>query len=111
MLLTRARVTNLGFGLLAGIAALSLLVNLGYYFSSSPEPHHTLGSLAPHAIYSAIDHGNHLRTLDHLVIVPGHAIWKGTSAKHVFDEDSWHLEPFQRGGGSVQAIYNHIARG
>ncbi|KIP04002.1 hypothetical protein PHLGIDRAFT_76671 [Phlebiopsis gigantea 11061_1 CR5-6] len=62
-------------------------------------------------MYATVDHGSHLSTLNHLVIVPGHAIWKGTTAKHVFEEDSWHLEPFQRGGGSVQAIYNHIARG
>ena len=111
VLLSRARVTNLGLGLLAGIAALSLLVNLGYYFSSDPETHRVPGFFAPHTIYATLEHDSHLRALTHLVIVPGHAIWKGTTAKDVLDDDSWHLEPFQRGGASVQAIHSHISRG
>ena len=111
VLLTRARVTNLGLCLLAAFAALSLLINLGYYFSSSLDSHLIYGYLSPHTILETVEHDSHLQVLNHLVVVPGHAIWKGTSGKNVLDDENWHLEPFQRGGPSVQAIYNHIARG
>lgn len=109
-LLTRSRVTNLGLCLLAATTGLSLLVNLGYYFSGS---HSYLVSdyLAPYSILGTVEYDTQLQVLDHLVIVPGHAIWKGTSGKAALDDDSWHLEPLQRGGANVQALYNHISRG
>ncbi|KAJ8521192.1 hypothetical protein ONZ45_g2079 [Pleurotus djamor] len=49
--------------------------------------------------------------LKHLIIVPGHSIWRGASAADRLNEDDWILEPYQRGGGRVAAFYDHIAKG
>ncbi len=113
ILLSRARVTNLGLVLLISFAALSFLFNLGYYFSygagSYSLPH--LHDSSPEAILSTIERSKTLSSINHLVIVPGHAIWKGTHPERGLDEDNWILEPYQRGGGRVAAFYGHIVRG
>ena len=116
VLLTRARITNLGFLFLLGLAALSLLVNLSYYLSSAfaPALYHDgvyQGHATPRSILDTVDRDPALRVLDHLIMVPGHAIWKGTDPSRILDEDDWLLESYQRGGGRVEAFYNHIARG
>ncbi|KAI0656673.1 hypothetical protein C8Q70DRAFT_1115349 [Cubamyces menziesii] len=111
VLLTRARVTNLGFLLLAGFAALSFLVNLVWYFSSSsPDAYHVHDGpyVPPRAIWDTIQRERALAEVDHLIMVPGHAIWKGASLEERFDEDQWVLEPYQRGGGRVAAFFKHI---
>ena len=41
-------------------------------------------------------------------MVPGHAIWKGTTLEARLDEDQWILEPYQHGGGRVAAFFKHI---
>lgn len=70
------------------------------------------------------------RTLDHLIIVPGHAIWRGkppftphlsnfelttclagSNAQLRMSESEWVLEPYQRGGGRIRAFFSHIVRG
>jgi hypothetical protein len=48
--------------------------------------------------------------LDHLVIVPGHAIWIGAGAEDAEEEDAWLLYPFQKGRGSPSLYRAHIAR-
>ncbi|KAI8975848.1 hypothetical protein BD414DRAFT_467549 [Trametes punicea] len=113
ILLTRARVTNLGFLLLATFAALSFLLNLAWYFSSSDK--YSLYQYAreelyapPRAIWDTISRGSVLEDIDHLIMVPGHAIWKGTSLEARFDEDQWVFEPYQRGGGRIAAFIKHI---
>ncbi|KAJ3490378.1 hypothetical protein NLI96_g1465 [Meripilus lineatus] len=111
-LLTRARVTNLGLLLLASFATLSFLINLGYYFSPTRRPFHSRSPYAhPYGILSTIDRDETLNWLNHLVIVPGHAIWKGVDAKRRFEDDEWVLEAYQRGGGRVSAFVQHIERG
>lgn len=111
VLLTRARVTNLGFLLLAGFSVLSFLVNLGFYFSSGPAQRHSFPHFTADGLTATIDRDDMLTSLDHLIIVPGHAIWTGTSPERRLDDDEWILEPYQRGGGRVSAFYNHIATG
>ncbi len=49
--------------------------------------------------------------LDHLVMVPGHAVWTGSRASDVLDENHWVLESYQRGGGRVAAFVKHIQYG
>lgn len=111
-LLTRARVTNLGLLLLAGFATLSFLFNLGFYFSPSRR---TLSSVIsyvrPYGIWSTLERDETLAGLNHLVIVPGHAIWKGLDAERRFEDDEWVLEEYQRGGGRVSAFVQHITQG
>ncbi|KAH9949011.1 hypothetical protein B0H21DRAFT_689161 [Amylocystis lapponica] len=108
VLLTRARVTNLGFLLLAGFAALSFFVNLLLYFSSSENARRYT---SPDGILSTLQRDSMAAGLDHLIIVPGHAIWKGTDAAERLNDSEWILEPYQRGGGRVAAFYNHIVAG
>jgi len=108
----RARVTNLGLLLLSGVTVLSLFFNLRYYFSSprgisQQLLHHPL----PSDISSTIHRHDALSTIDHLIMVPGHAIWKGSDVKRRLDDEEWILEPYQRGGGRVAAFYQHIAAG
>ncbi|KAK0486064.1 hypothetical protein IW261DRAFT_1559494 [Armillaria novae-zelandiae] len=106
-LLTRARVTNLAVLLLAAFSAISFLVNLSLYFSASSTPD---GSL-PHSIVSTIARHRALANLNHLVIVPGHAIWKGADSASRSDVNDWVLEPYQREGNRVDTFYQHIRRG
>ncbi|EIN12102.1 hypothetical protein PUNSTDRAFT_99521 [Punctularia strigosozonata HHB-11173 SS5] len=49
--------------------------------------------------------------INHLVIVPGHAIWTGTDPRMRLSESEWVLEPYQQGGGRIRAFFSHIVRG
>jgi hypothetical protein len=51
------------------------------------------------------------KTLTHLVIVPGHAIWRGTRPELRMADDQWALAPFQKGKDRVRAFFSHIIRG
>ena len=115
VLLARARVTNLGFYLLAAFAALSVLLNLLHALSAprpDPDAHASAGGpyAAPRGIWDTIARDRALAELDHLVLVPGHAIWRGNSVEERLDEDRWVLEPYQRGGGRVAAFFKHIVK-
>ncbi|KAG5351867.1 hypothetical protein C0989_004690 [Termitomyces sp. Mn162] len=105
-LLSRARVTNLGFLLLLFVAALSLLSNLYFLHSTRYQEHAN-----PSALLSAITRDPSVRRLSHLIIVPGHAIWKGINPELRLHEDQWVLEPYQMGSGRVSAFFAHILRG
>lgn len=107
ILLTRARITNLGFGVLAAFATLSFILNLTYYFSDEREHVHEAPYAAPR--WDTIARERALEDIDHLIMVPGHAIWKGTTADARLDESQWVLETYQRGGGRVAAFNRHIS--
>lgn len=119
VLLSRARVTNLGFLLLAAFAALSFLLNVVHYFTDPSTTHDDPGGgggpggsgRGPRGIRDTLRRDRALEEIDHLVMVPGHAIWTGRSVEERMDEDAWVLEPYQRGGGRVAAFFGHIARG
>lgn len=51
------------------------------------------------------------RNLNHLIVVPGHAIWKGSRPELRMDDNEWVLEPYQKGKGRVRAFFSHIVRG
>lgn len=111
-LLTRARVTNLGLLLLAGFATLSFLLNLGFYFSPTRRtPYVRSPYVHPNGIWSTLHRDDTLLRLNHLIIVPGHAIWRGIDAGRRFEDDEWVLETYQRGGGRVSAFVQHIEQG
>ena len=108
-LLTRSRATNLAITLLAVVCALSLLSNLYFYSTASwsGTSHPRFAS----AVLSTINRHDKLSKLDHLIVVPCHAIWKGVDAASRLDEDSWILEPYQKGTKRIGAFYDHIAQG
>ena len=106
-----ARVTNLGALLLALLLAFSVLLNLRsfYRFSSSSS------AIWDGSARSIVDTFPHRAVasqgLDHLVVVPGHAIWIGTRAEEAENEDAWLLLSIQKGRGSPSLLRAHIARG
>jgi hypothetical protein len=51
-----------------------------------------------------------LSSLEHLVIVPGHAVWRGRTKEEAVEDQNWVLEEMQR-GGSVQTFIKHIMKG
>lgn len=106
VLLSRARVTNLGFLLLVFLAAISLLCNLFFISSARTSHQHSFAGLL-----ATISRKADIRGLKHLIIVPGHAIWKGMDPEFRLREDQWILEPYQQGGGRVAAFFAHILQG
>ncbi len=102
VLLSQARITNLGFALLASLTIISLSYNFNHWIALSPS------GKVPNSIRSTFIRPKYISGLDHLIIVPGHAIWNGASAESRLDEDMWILEPYQRNGGRVEAFYKHI---
>lgn len=112
VLLSRARVTNLGLCILIASAALSVLVNLGYFFAGgSSSSRSRWNPSLPEAILATVARDVELQKLDHLVIVPGHAIWTGSRPGRVLDAENWLLEPYQNTPGRIEAFYNHIVKG
>ncbi|KAF7975048.1 hypothetical protein HWV62_10539 [Athelia sp. TMB] len=107
ILFARARVTNLGFLALAIFAILSFIYNLSYHFSYAQGQ----WGVRPESIFQTLPHFAKNLGLDHLIIVPGHSIWTGTDPSLKLDEDQWLLEPYQKGGGRIDAFVSHIARG
>lgn len=111
VLLTRARVTNLGLLLLAGFATLSFLINIRYLLvSHEPQPFSSYDH-TPYSILETLSRDKSLLGLTHLVLVPGHAIWTGTGPEDVHNEDKWILESYQKGGGRIEAFVKHIETG
>jgi hypothetical protein len=43
-------------------------------------------------------------------MVPGHAIWTGRDPARVLQDESWVLQPMQK-GGSVKTFLKHIEEG
>lgn len=107
LLLTRSRVTNLGILILSLFAAISFLYNLSFYFS---RPYRLWNNL-PIGINSTLSRPKFVHDLNHLIIVPGHSIWRGSDPNLKLDEDEWLLESYQKGGGRISAFVNHIAHG
>lgn len=107
ILLTQARITNLGLILLSCFAAFSFLYNLSHYLSHPREPLHS----SPISIASTLSRPDAIQNLTHLIVVPGHSIWKGSNPYLMRIEDEWILEPYQKKGGRVYAFINHISRG
>ncbi|KIK09323.1 hypothetical protein K443DRAFT_83349 [Laccaria amethystina LaAM-08-1] len=102
-LLSRSRATNLAFFLLAFLCGISLLYNVRFYARHSFRE----GS----AMFATISRPNALADLDHLVVVPCHAIWQGGDPSSRLNEEDWILEPYQKGGNRVAAFFNHIEKG
>ena|SRR6266567_4032504 len=102
----RSRLTNLGVFLISGLCTVSLLLNLRYWtFSTTPGYAGLHHALLPTA---TVNRPSAHKSLNHLILVPCHSIWKGTSSW--LKEEDWILESYQKGPGRVHAFYEHIAR-
>ncbi|KAE9408607.1 hypothetical protein BT96DRAFT_985487 [Gymnopus androsaceus JB14] len=100
---SQARITNFGLLLLSLLTFTSLLYNLGQWITvSSSPPDSILSTLSRDSVITGF--------LNHLIIVPGHAIWNGASADSRLDETFWTLESYQRSSGRLEAFYQHIAQ-
>jgi hypothetical protein len=136
-----SRFTNLGVLLLAALAACSLLLNAAYFFSADgadahdlahgPSPRRwgfpgppfwpgrqwnvnsTAGAHPPFGRERAVRVARpaYAQYLDHLIIVPGHSVWKGATPDSAAREDAWALEDFQRGKGRHATFLEHIEKG
>jgi hypothetical protein len=49
-------------------------------------------------------------SLDHLIMVPGHAVWRGRKASEIVQDENWVLEAMQK-GGSIRTFVKHIIKG
>jgi hypothetical protein len=84
----------------------SIAINVSYYLS--PPPHFRIGGKA--SIEDTIDRDPRIKALDHLVMVPGHAIWVGHESEKVEEDGEWVLENMQK-GGSVRTFLKHLEMG
>lgn len=112
----RSRVTNLGVALLAFALFISMI------FNTRTRKIYVPVTSQMQAGDERISFNNHLRDampkypgadenpLTHLVIVAGHAIWKGNDPSRITDDSSWVLENYQK-GGSVRTFVKHIEAG
>ena len=87
--------------------SMSLLLNA--FYITSRIHHQTFHSSGLFATITR--HAEITRGLNHLILVPGHAIWKGGDPQLRRDVDQWVLEPYQKVGGRVDAFFAHIQRG
>ena len=49
--------------------------------------------------------------LDHMVMIPGHAIWQGCDASHSTQDKDWILQDFQKDGHHVTTYLKHLTKG
>lgn len=118
ILLTRSRLTNFGLIIFSSITSFSLLLNLVHYLNNSASSANYFG---PDSIsYQLSDENDDSQNvtreswtepLDHLIVVPGHAIWKGVDPEKRTQDSEWILTPYQKGTGKTQIFWEHIAVG
>ncbi|WFD00423.1 hypothetical protein MYAM1_003172 [Malassezia yamatoensis] len=115
-LAARSRVTNLGVVMMTFALVVSLMLNMRHttrivhvpVAQSSgvecPERFGNVRSVLP------VLPGYGKVKLTHLVMVAGHAVWKGDPSASITDENNWFLEEYQR-NGSVNTFLQHIETG
>ncbi|WVO15800.1 hypothetical protein L204_103462 [Cryptococcus depauperatus] len=116
----RTRLTNLAVVFLILALMVSLILNFNVVLKTSQKPSYSswLNSATPEQLHSPIPLSLHTTIerdpryayIDHLIMVPGHAIWLGHDADRVEQDEDWILEPMQK-GGSIQTFVKHIRRG
>ena len=109
----RSRITNLAVLILLALAFMSLLLNLSLWLRPLPSVHVPLLEpnryrQHPASILSTI---SSRITATNLVVVAGHAIWKGCLPERRLYDTDWVLEEYQKGTRSITAFFSHIVRG
>lgn len=133
---SRTRLTNLAVGLILLLTISSLLLNASYHFSRDPSDYGrgrdgreykyatssggskgkgswdtTIGNEeGRRSIEDTIDRDPRMEKLDHMVMVPGHAIYLGSNPEKVQEDEEWVLEPMQK-GKSVGTFIKHVKEG
>ncbi|WRT65039.1 uncharacterized protein IL334_001981 [Kwoniella shivajii] len=79
----------------------------GWDDSATPSQ---IDSGIPLSIETTIERDTRYEELNHLIMVPGHAIWLGHDPTKATQNDDWILEPMQK-SGSVKTYIKHIERG
>lgn len=123
ILRARSRLTNLAVGLLIFILGVSLLGNIRGIVGEDPHPHFRwhaawdeladadiLDSGRPPSVETTIKRDPRMAEVDHLVMVPGHAVWLGQDGSAANQDEEWVLEAMQK-GGSVSTYIKHIEQG
>ncbi|KAJ7718010.1 hypothetical protein DFH07DRAFT_337494 [Mycena maculata] len=102
-LLSRSRATNLAVLALASLTVISFLFNVHLYFSSPESSNPSVNVLA-----SVPDPRS---TLNHLIVVPGHAIWKGTDPNLRTRVEEWVFQSYQTNQESarLEIFFQHIS--
>ena len=106
-----ARLTNLGALLLSSLLTFSLLLNVRSYYLDSPTIQNNAAPLLRSVVDALPEPLPSASALDHLVIVPGHAIWIGARGEDAEVEDSWLLASYQTGRRRPTVFRAHISRG
>lgn len=111
----RSRVTNLAVLILLATLAFSLLLNLRLWFHTSVAsvPSTSVALEAgdqrhPDSILSTISGRVYAKNL---IVVAGHAIWRGCLPERRLDDSDWILEEYQKGTRSITAFFSHIVKG
>ncbi|KAG8762646.1 hypothetical protein FRC11_008242 [Ceratobasidium sp. 423] len=108
-LLSRSRVTNLGLVLIGCVLGLSLLSNLRHVYLL--RGYESAGRTTSKLITDTVSYNHSESQLDHLIMVAGHAIWKGGDPTEYEKDSEWVLDVAQAGRGNPKAFYAHIAKG
>ncbi|KAF7315259.1 hypothetical protein MIND_00040300 [Mycena indigotica] len=105
-LLARSRATNLAVSVLAVVATLSFLLNVQLYYFP-PTNAHSILSLPLLASLPRLQD-----SLDHLVVVPGHAIWVGIDPAQRMQPSEWAFQSFQtdQDTSRLEVFFQHISR-
>ena len=106
-----ARLTNLGVLLLSTLLTFSLFLNLRSFYLDSPTTIQNAAPLLRSIVETLPERRPYAPGLDHLVIVPGHAIWIGARGEDAEVEDSWLLASYQKGRRRPAIFRSHISRG
>ncbi|TFK25563.1 hypothetical protein FA15DRAFT_736969 [Coprinopsis marcescibilis] len=111
LLPTRTRAKTAAVLLLSTICCLSILLHLRTHVHSASTQEYLPRSQTANVLLSTIRRHRNLTNVNHLVLVPCHAIWKGVEAASRLDEENWILEPYQKGLGRVNVFLEHIIQG
>ena len=108
--------------IICSITALSVFINLTAYLTPNPttldidstwkeiSTKSQIDTGIPLSIETTIERDTRFTELNHLVMVPGHAIWIGSDIARVEEDGEWILENMQK-GGSVKTYLEHIKKG
>lgn len=129
----RARTTNLAVSLLALVCFTSLYYNarhtLGNFVSTSDIAYSSsISSRVVVRVYLQFSQSDSSfippiplslsstltpahQELDHMVMIPGHAIWQGCDASHSTQDKDWILQDFQKDGHHVTTYLKHLTKG
>lgn len=115
----RSRITNLGVILLVSLLSFSLFLNLRQWLTYSTSRGSQFPVTSEYIDSSLVEKNSdsHLISQNEpinakrLIIVAGHAIWKGCLPERRLDHEDWVLEPYQRGTASVGTFVTHITTG